>query len=85
MKYGRQPGQERQARLKPQFAALYPGVAAGEWMPAWVLAEQLLSQAEQRGVPPGERVCQPAHIEFRGGGKRPPELRDLRTRAVDSR
>jgi hypothetical protein len=85
MKYGRQPGLERQARLKPQFAALYPGVAAGEWMPAWVLAEQLLARAEQQGVPPGERVCQPAHIEFRGGGKRPPELRDLRTRAVDPR
>jgi hypothetical protein len=83
MKYGRPSGQERQARLKPQFAALYPGVVAGEWMPAWLLAEQLLARAEREGVRPGERVCAPTHIEFRGGGKRPPELRGLRTRAVD--
>ena len=85
MKYGRPSGPERQARVKPQFAALYPGMVAGEWMPAWLLAEQLLARAEEQGVRPGERVCVPAHIEFRGGGKRPPELRGLRTRAVDAR
>jgi hypothetical protein len=85
MKYGRPSGPERQARLKPQFAAQYPGVVAGEWMPAWLLAEQLLTRAEEQGVSPGERVCVPAHIEFRGGGRRPPELRGLRTRVVDAR
>jgi hypothetical protein len=79
----RQTGPERQARLKPQFAALYPGVLAGEWMPAWLLAEQLLAAAERRGEGPGARVCNPAHCEFRGGGTRPPELRGLRTRATD--
>jgi hypothetical protein len=40
-KFGRPSGLERQARLKPQYASLYPGVVAGEWIPAWVLAEQL--------------------------------------------
>ena len=75
---------ERQARLKLQYADLYPGIAAGEWLPAWLLAEQLLALAERRGVPPGERVCDPSHCEFRGGGPRPPELRGLRTRVVDT-
>ena len=75
---------ERQARLKLQYADLYPGIAAGEWLPAWLLAEQLLALAERRGVPPGERVCDLSHCEFRGGGPRPPELRGLRTRVVDT-
>jgi hypothetical protein len=86
MSNGKSPsGAERQARLKLQFAPLYSGIIAGEWMPAWLLAEQLLARAEREGVPPGERVCVPAHIEFRGGGKRPPELRGLKTRLDDRR
>jgi hypothetical protein len=84
-KYGRPSGLERQARLKPRFAGLYPGVVAGEWVPAWLLAEQLVRSAEQRGESGADRVCDPAHCEFRGGGKRPPELRGLRTRAADNR
>ena len=75
--------QPRQARLKPQFASLYPGVVAGEWIPAWVLAEQLMNTAEQRGVAAGARVCDPAHCEFRGGGQRTAEFRNLRTRMAD--
>jgi hypothetical protein len=82
--YGRSPGTERQARLKLPFAGLYPGIVAGEWMPAWLLAERLLAAAERQGLNPHERVCVPAHFEFRGGGKRPPELRNLRTRTVDA-
>jgi hypothetical protein len=84
-RYNRPSGPERQARLKPKFASLYPGVVAGEWVPAWLLAEQLMASAERRGEPPGGRVCDPAHCDFRGGGKRPPELRGLRTRAADNR
>ena len=80
----RRPGREREARLKLQYAGEYPGINAGEWMPAWLLAEQLLTLAERRGVPPGARVCDPTHCEFRGGGPRPPEFRNLRTRVVDS-
>jgi hypothetical protein len=83
-RYSKPSGQERQARLKPQFAALYPGVVAGEWVPAWLLAEQLMASAQRAGSQEG-RVCNPAHCEFRGGGRRPPELRGLRTRAADNR
>jgi len=84
-RYNRTSGPERQARLKPQFAELYPGVVAGEWVPAWLLAEQLMRSAEQRAEGAAARVCDPTHCEFRGGGKRPPELRGLRTRAADNR
>lgn len=84
-RYNRPSGQERQARLKPQFAALYPGVLAGEWLPAWLLAEQLMRSAERRDQSPGLRVCDPAHCDFRGGGPRPPELKNLRTRVMDNR
>jgi hypothetical protein len=84
MKYGRPTGRERQARLKLQFAALYPSIPAGEWMPAWLLAERLVAHAQATGLAPGQRVCEPAHCEFRGGGPRPPELRGLKTRVVDT-
>jgi hypothetical protein len=84
-RYSRPSGPERQARIKSQFAALYPGVVAGEWVPAWLLAEQLMAAARQHGTSHEGRVCDPAHCEFRGGGKRAPELRGLRTRAADTR
>lgn len=78
-------GPERQARLKLPYAGLYPGIVAGEWMPAWLLAEQLLASAERQGLTAGERVCVPTHFEFRGGGSRPSELRALRSRMTDGR
>ncbi|HEU5042332.1 MAG TPA: hypothetical protein VFT84_15995 [Gemmatimonadales bacterium] len=83
MPNGRRAGREREARLKLQYAERYPGINAGEWMLAWLLAEQLLALAERQELPPGTRLCDPAHCEFRGGGPRPPALRGLRTRAVD--
>ena len=85
VRHNRRSGPERQARLKQQFAALYPGVVAGEWLPAWLLAEQLVRSAERKGRSPGVRVCDPAHCDFRGGGPRPPELKNLRTRVMDNR
>ena len=84
MPNGKRGGREREARLKLQFADQYPGINAGEWIPAWLLAEQLHSAAERRGLAPGARVCDPTHCEFRGGGARPPALRGLRTREVDA-
>jgi hypothetical protein len=76
-------GPERQARIKWEFASLYPGIVAGEWMPAWLLAEKMVELARRQGSDPDRRVCDPAHCEFRGGGPRPPAFRDLRTRALD--
>ena len=73
-------GRERQVRLKQEYAAVYQGIAAGVWQPAWVLAEQL---AAMPSVAPADRRCDPRHFEFRGGRGRPPELLALRTRVSD--
>jgi hypothetical protein len=58
-------------------------VGAGYGGPGWVLPAQCRGAATRRGDQPHDRVCPPAHCEFRGGGRRPPELRGLRTRTVD--
>ena len=85
MSHGKSAGRERQARIRWEFASLYPGILAGEWMPAWLLAEKLMAHTQQDGAGSGQRACDPAHCEFRGGGPRPPEFRELRTRAPDRR
>jgi hypothetical protein len=83
MQWSGMHGGERQARLRPQHAHLYPGIAPNEWLPAWAMAERLLALAEARGVPSQQRVCDPRHFQFRGGSRRDPRLQDLRTRGSD--
>ena len=63
----------RQARLKPEFAALYPGFEAGVWRPAAEAAAQLLAMMRTAGAAFEERVMNERHFEFRGGlpGPRP--------------
>jgi hypothetical protein len=59
----------RQAMLKPEFAHLYPGVAANEWMPAAVLTDQVLSlklQKRERVPLTRDRTLDESHFEFRG-------------------
>lgn len=58
----------RQALLKPGSAHLYPGIPAGEWQPATVMADMVLSlhlgtHATLNGR---ERVLDERHFEFRG-------------------
>ena len=36
---------QREARLRPEFAACYPGLRAGEWAPAAVVADRVLAQS----------------------------------------
>ena len=58
----------REARLKPEFAGLYPDVAAGVWLLAAHVAETLAILA--RKDPEGDvlrRVLDERHFEFRGG------------------
>jgi hypothetical protein len=76
-------GGERQVRLRPQSAHLYPGIPPNEWWPAWLMAERLLALAEAQGAPPQQRVCDPSHFHFRGGASRDPRLESLRTRRSD--
>jgi hypothetical protein len=61
----------REARLKPEFAELYPGVESGVWYTAATLAEHLLTRflrgdTPDRSLP--ERILDDGHFEFRGEG-----------------
>jgi hypothetical protein len=65
--------QVREARLRPEFAELYPGIEPGVWHTAATLAEHLLARLMREGaalLPP--RVLGGAHFEFRG--ESPPSL-----------
>lgn len=74
----------REARLKPQFAHMYPPLSPGVWEPAAELgARMLLWQVQQQGTEAlGTRILDQRHFEFRGGWRRGAET-DLRTRAGD--
>jgi hypothetical protein len=66
----------REARLRPEHAARYPGIEVGVWQSAAVLCDRVLAGGLLRGSPMGwrNRVLPTEHFEFRGGGpegKRP--------------
>lgn len=65
----------REARLRPEFAVLYPYLTPGLWEPANVLADRVVGAI--LGRPDGrfisrERALDPEHFEFRGTGSKPP-------------
>jgi hypothetical protein len=64
--FSRQP---REARLRPGNAELYPGIRAGEWRTAAILADQVLAAYLLRGLTAAVRgrVLPETHFEFRGG------------------
>jgi len=69
----------RQARLRPEYATLYPGVPASEWRPIGELLDCVASARLRTGRRSGEllsgRPLDDRHFEFRGGADRPPEAR----------
>ena len=70
---------EREARLRPEFGALYPGLPAGEWHRAALLTDIVWARLLERGKAAfqlRERVLNPEHFEFRKRGAR------LRTRPL---
>jgi len=72
----------REARLKPEFASLYPGLKPGIWMAASVIGQQLLLwHLTAPATPQGERLISEEHFEFRGGAE--PSRGDGRERAAD--
>lgn len=63
----------REARLRPEYAHLYPMLEPGLWAPAAVIAERvaatrLLQLAETYVL--HDRVLVDTHFEFRGGSGR---------------
>jgi hypothetical protein len=59
----------REARLRPEFARLYPGLTPGRWEPASRIAEAVLANMllHQLGEAPQQIRLDEAHFEFRGG------------------
>jgi len=60
----------REARLRPEFAHLYPGLTPGRWEPASRIAEAVLANVllhEMGEAPLPDRTLDEAHFEFRGG------------------
>ena len=71
----------REARLRPEFAHLYPGLTPGRWEPASRIAEAVLANVllHQMGeAPMPDRLLDEAHFEFRGGGEDEREMRGER-------
>ncbi|MFL5477112.1 MAG: hypothetical protein ACJ8A6_15620 [Gemmatimonadales bacterium] len=73
----------REARLKEEFAAEYPGIPAEVWIPVAELARKLVER-HQSGRKAGRftRTFDPTHFEFRGGASEP-RARGVRTRTTD--
>ncbi len=75
----------REAKLKPEFAHLYPNVEPGVWLIAATVAEYLLSRIAIQGGPDPQievRVLNDEHFEFRGDGAGVGRV-GKRTRATD--
>jgi hypothetical protein len=74
----------REARLRPEFAQLYPVLTPGEWEPAARIAEAVLANLllhEMTDSPSPDRLLPEAHFDFRGGAQ--PERSDVLERADD--
>jgi hypothetical protein len=69
-------GARRQARVRHEFAHLYPPLTEGQWEPAGVMADRMVAWLlrEHRGYVSPNRVLREDHFDFRGGP--PSEARD---------
>ena len=79
-------GQPREARLRPGNSELYPGIRAGEWRTAAVMADQVLAGLLLRGVDAAVRgrVLLESHFEFRGGSTAGGEREGMRPQRARS-
>jgi hypothetical protein len=77
-------GSIREARLRPQYASLYPALEPGTWQPASAIGRQLLLwHLTAPSLPEGERLMSEEHFEFRGGTRRDHGEANARTRQAD--
>lgn len=75
----------REARLRPEFADLYPALTPGKWEPATTIGARILMwQLRQPGpVDLGDRLLNGLHFEFRGGAPAGRSRDGARTRRED--
>jgi hypothetical protein len=83
-----QQARRRQARLRPEYAALYPGVPVDEWRPIGELLDCVAAARLRGGRRSGEllssRLLDDRYFEFRGVGDRPGGYASDRTRVTDA-
>lgn len=80
---GATPGWAREARLRAQYAAEYPGITPAVWMPVAELSAKLIERVHAaRREGRHTRTFDPTHFEFRGGSSGP-RPRAARTRSTD--
>ena len=61
----------REARLKPEYASLYPAIKPGVWLTADAVVERLRSRDQRReALGARGRLLSDEHFEFRGGEPR---------------
>jgi hypothetical protein len=77
----------REARLKPEFAHLYPALEPGQWESAAMMADRVVAwllRQPDRGYLAPDRALQSEHFDFRGGtGSEPQRLHRRRGQASD--
>jgi hypothetical protein len=73
----------REARLRPEYAELYPELDPGQWEPAARIAEVVLARYLLQQLTDGQpdRALNETHFEFRGGAGVP--ATEPRRRAAD--
>jgi len=78
----------RDARLRTEFAGLYPGLKPGVWMPVEKLLRHVTDliheDRSKSGVITGRRLLHDDHFEYRGASARPEGLPEGYTRLSDS-
>jgi hypothetical protein len=77
----------RQALLKSSYGHLYPGVPPGEWQPAAVMVDLVLSarSGPRRHPVDRDRVLDERHFQFRGLPSAGTQDDERRTRLEDRR
>ena len=75
----------REARLRPEWADLYPGITADVWYAAAELVPAVLRQRlqERSTWEFAERILIDGHFEFRGGRARDPAWTGALSRVED--
>ena len=78
----------REARVKTEFAQLYPGLNPDLWVPVETLlrhvTELIHADPAKRGVITGTRLLRQEHFDYRGSSSRPEGLPQGSTRMSDS-
>jgi hypothetical protein len=76
----------REARLRPEFAHLYPAITAGQWESAAILSDRLVSLLLRNPLSrfiTTDRILPPEHFDFRGDAPRPHSLPEGQSRRGD--